>query len=123
MYDMPLPHPRHTLMGRVYCAWQTEPVWWCLAALLLHVCIQMLDGSRQSAQLMAINASDPEGWAPGHTGSTGACSTGAVSSTPCVLSHLLVEPAYDALSAQLGASLTSASLLAYYTSCRAAGLG
>lgn len=32
---------------------------------------QMLAGTRQWAQLMALNASDPDGWAPGHSGSTG----------------------------------------------------
>lgn len=52
------------------------------AVRLFHVWVQMLDGSRQSAQLMAINASDPEGWAPGHPGPTGTCLTGAVSSPP-----------------------------------------
>jgi hypothetical protein len=32
---------------------------------------QMLAGTRQWAQLMALNASDPDGWAPGHSGPTG----------------------------------------------------
>jgi hypothetical protein len=36
--------------------------------LLLLLLVQVLRGERQSAQLMALNASDPEGWAPGHTG-------------------------------------------------------
>lgn len=35
------------------------------------VVLQMLNGTRDWAQLMVINASDPDGWAPGHTGSTG----------------------------------------------------
>jgi hypothetical protein len=35
------------------------------------VVLQVLNGTRAWAQLMAINATDPDGWAPGHTGSTG----------------------------------------------------
>jgi len=34
-------------------------------------CMQMLNGTRDWAQLMAINSSDPDGWAPGHAGPTG----------------------------------------------------
>eukprot|EP00775_Hariotina_reticulata_P007362 gene7362-7573_t len=33
--------------------------------------LEVLRGERDSAQLMALNSSDPEGWAPGHAGSPG----------------------------------------------------
>lgn len=35
------------------------------------VVVQMLAGEREWAQLMSLNASDPDGWKPGHTGPTG----------------------------------------------------
>jgi hypothetical protein len=43
----------------------------CLSVLLCMLVAQMLAGTRQWAQLMALNASDPDGWAPGHSGPTG----------------------------------------------------
>lgn len=53
----------------------------CVACVTL---LQMLDGNREWAQLMAINASDPHGWAPGHTGPTGGQHAGPLSNSACL---------------------------------------